>query len=278
MVPPALRRLYFQTPIGFLAVALLVLLPAGCQREGSGGPNQGQSAGQREKATQGTTNSRARPPNPRASLADGVREFQAAVEKDDCSRIRAIAFYGNAQLKPEACKAFVSSIAGFDPEDREQYRTAGVVDFATKRRRAPGTMAFLLAKDGRFRWAVPVSRLNGEKVVGTRPPSRLRLDGIAASAVKAFRSGRCQDLQERAKGILPDPGQPRRQCEGASGLRRALERDPSARPKRLGANEKLAFYSILPQDSGPYATLILQVQRKRVAFSSVFVVPSGGKE
>ena len=246
MVPAALRRPRAKRRVWLLALVLLLLAPAGCQREG-------------------------RLPHPRGSLADDIRKFEAAVKAGDCRRIRSLAFYGNAQLKLDACKKiFLPQLAGFQPEDREQHRTAAVVDFTTKR--APGTMAFLVAKDRHFRWAVRLARSQGQKVVGTKPPARARLDATARAAVKAFRTDMCDELQKDGEGVVPDPSLPRQQCETADWLRKALRRDPSARPGRLGANSRLAFYSVVPR-GGPHMTLVLQLKRNRAAFSSVFAVP-----
>ena len=166
------------------------------------------------------------------------------------------------------------SLEGFRPEDREQYRSAGIVDFRTKL--GSETLVFLLAKDGRFRWALRVPRPQRKGTVGTKPPSRRRLDSVASSAVRAFRSGRCEPLRKDGKGILFDPSSARRQCRSATGLREALRRDPSVRPKRLGANSSLAFYALSPR-SAPYTTLVVQIKGERAAFSSVFVIPSGDK-
>ena len=166
------------------------------------------------------------------------------------------------------------SLEGFRPEDREQYRTAGVVPFRTKL--GAEALVFLLARDGRFRWALRVPRPQREEAVGTKPPSRRRLDRIASSAMKAFRSGRCEPLLKDGKGVLFDPSLARRQCQRATWLRKPLRGDPSARPKRLGASSSVAFYALSPR-GGPYTTLVVQIKGERAAFSTAFAVPRGEK-
>jgi len=183
---------------------------------------------------------RPKPPRPRESLSDGLREFEAAVEEEDCPRIRSLGFNGKAQITAERCeKRFLPSLEGFRPEDREQYRSVGVVDFRTKL--GSETLVFLLAKDGRFRWALRAPRPQRKEAVGTEPPPRRRLDGVASSAVKAFRSGPCEPLRKDGKGVLLDPDLARQQCQRATWLRKPLRGDPSARPKRLGASSSVAF-------------------------------------
>lgn len=216
---------------------------------------------------------RPKPPRPRESLSDGLREFEAAVEEEDCPRIRSLGFNGKAQITAERCeKRFLPSLEGFRPEDREQYRSVGVVDFRTKL--GSETLVFLLAKDGRFRWALRAPRPQRKEAVGTEPPPRRRLDGVASSAVKAFRSGPCEPLRKDGKGVLLDPDLARQQCQRATWLRKPLRGDPSARPKRLGASSSVAFYALSPR-GGPYTTLVVQIKGERAAFSTAFAVPRG---
>ncbi len=108
-----------------------------------------------------------------------------------------------------------------------------------------------------------------------KAPARRRLEGVASSAVKAFRTGRCTPLEAAGAGVLFDPALPRRQCQQATWLRGPLRRDPSVRPQRLGASSVFAFYALRPR-GGPYTTLVLQVKRQRAAFSSLFAVPREG--
>ncbi len=254
---------------------MIALTLAGCQRERGedGRPDAGpdQSKQEAEQTSPGEQRLRPKPPRPRESLADGLREFEAAVEDEDCPRIRSLGFYGKAQISAERCeKPFLTSLEGFRPEDRDQYGTAGIVDFRTKL--GSETMVFLLAADGRFRWALRAPRPQRKGTVATKPPSRRRPDGAASSAVKAFRSGRCEPLRKDGEGVLFDPSVARQQCRSATGLRKVLRRDPSARPKRLGANSTLAFYALSPR-GGPYTTLVVQIKGERAAFWSFFAVP-----
>ena len=261
--------------------ALILVVPAlvGCQLDPAGGPPPPE-ANQDENSADGKSQgdrgrkkpSRPKPPRSRESLADGLRDFEDAVEAGDCPRIRSLAFYGDAQLNAEDCrKTFLPSLKGFRSESLEQHRTAGVVDFQTKR--TSEAMAFLLDNDGRFRWALRVVRPQRRSTF--KAPSRRRLDGVAASAVKAFRSGRCKPLAAAGAGVLFEPALPRRQCQQGRWLRGPLRRDPSVRPQRLGASSVFAFYALRPR-GGPFTTLVLQVKSQRAAFSSLFAVPREG--
>ena len=84
---------------------------------------------------------------------------------------------------------------------------------------------------------------------------------------KALRQRECDRLAEAGEGILPLPKQPQQYCERAT-LDKQLAQDAGARPNRLGANSRLAFYSLLPTPNGPYVTLVLLQEGSRAAFLS----------
>ena len=207
------------------------------------------------------------------NIKEAVRRFGAAVESDDCEQVRVVAFFGPQQIEDKPCALLRQQLRGFEPTDVETYGTAAVVDYSAAR--GMGTVVFLTGRDGRFRWALRVIRQRGEKAVETTPViKRKRLDAIAANATQALRQRECDRLAEAGEGILPLPKQPQQYCERANPLRKQLVQDAGARPNRLGANSRLAFYSLLPTPNGPYVTLVLLQEGRRAAFLSGFPVPA----
>ncbi len=206
-------------------------------------------------------------------IKQAVRRFGAAVKSDDCERVRSVALFGPQQIEDKPCSLLLKQLEGFEPTDVETYGTAAVVDYSAAR--GKGTVVFLTGRDGQFRWVLRFIREQGEEVVGTAPViRRKRLDAIAANATRALVKERCRELAAAGEGILPLPRQPREYCERADALRKQLAEDPGARPKHLGANSGLAFYSLLPKPNGPYVTLVLLQEGRRAAFLSGFSVPA----
>jgi len=206
------------------------------------------------------------------NIKEAVRRFGAAVESGDCEQLRAVAFFGPTQIKDKPCSQLLQQLEGFEPTEVETYGTAAVVDYSATR--GKGTVGFLTGRDGRFRWALRFIRQQGEEAAGTEPSGRRRLDAIAADATQALRQKRCDQLAAAGEGILPLPKQPQQFCERTDALRKQLAKDPGARPERLGANSRLAFYSLLPKPNGPYVTLVLLQEGRRAAFLSGFPVPA----
>lgn len=214
-------------------------------------------------------------PEPQQELEDAAREFTSAVRSEDCARLRSLAFFGPRQLKPAACTQFPRQLAGFKVEDLEEYGTAGVVDYTADQ--GAGTMIFLVGRDGRFKWAYRLARAKGEKVAGNPPPQENRLDEVAQYATKAVRTGQCAQLDAAARGVLPPPNQskqPATWCENAEPLRKLLAQHSDARPRQMGANSRVAFYSLQPKPNGAYITLVLLQEGKRAALLRGFTVPA----
>lgn len=237
--------------------------PKGSEAGRGKGPKRGKANQKRPPATA---------PRP-GNIKQAVRRFGAAVRSDDCERVRAVALFGPQQIKGKACPQLLQQLNGFKPTDSETYGTAAVVDYSAAR--AKGTVVFLTGRDGRFKWVLRFIRQRGEEAVGTAPLiKRKRLDAIAAKATRALRQERCDQLAEAGEGVLPLANQPQQFCERADWLREQLAQDPGARPERLGANSRLAFYSLLPKPNGPYVTLVLLQEGRRAAFLSGFPVPA----
>lgn len=268
----SVRRLRTVALIGLLCPALLTL--AACagnapeqvrrpQGEGAEKPKDGRPGKRRDPATA---------PVPRESLDEAVRRFTSAVRSGDCGRVRSVAFFGPAQLDQRACGQLLSQLNGFEPRGSEEYGTAGVLDFTATR--GAGTVGFLLGQDGRYNWALRFARQPDDQVVGSSPPRANRFDEVAQSATNALREGRCDQLAQAAKGVLPDPELPKITCEKGVRSRKQLARDRDARPQQLGANSRVAFYSLLPKPSGPYLTLVVLREGRRAAFQRAFPVPA----
>jgi hypothetical protein len=209
-------------------------------------------------------------PQPREGIEDAARRFESAVRSGDCERVRTLSFSGE-QPDDARCGRFLERLKDFDAIAAARYGTGGVVDFTTER--SPGTMVFVLGRDRSFRWATLLGAARGKGVVGKAAPRKSRLDAVASSAVKALRSGDCAQFAKAAKGILPEPRASQTACEKRAGLRAKLERDPDAAARRLGANSRVAFYSLLPEPDGPYFTLVLLVKGNRAALLRDFAVP-----
>jgi len=211
------------------------------------------------------------PPEPRQGIEDAARRFQSAVRSGDCEGLKALSFSGNTPDDDARCQRFLGRLEGFRSSATARYGTGGVVDYTTTRR--PGTMIFVLGRDGSFKWAALLGRARNVKVVGTAAPRSNRLDAVASAAVKALRSGDCDQLATAGEGILPEPRAASTACEKRGGQRAKLGKDRDAAPERLGANSKVAFYSLLPEPDGPYFTLVLLVEEKRAALLRAFAVP-----
>jgi len=210
-------------------------------------------------------------PQPREGIEDAARRFESAVRSGDCERVRTLSFSGE-QPDDARCERFRERLKGFDAIAAARYGTGGVVDFTTDR--STGSMVFVLGRDGTFKWATLLGSARGRGVVGTAGPRKSRLDAVASSAVKALRSGDCAQLAKASEGVLPEPRASQTACEKRAGLRAKLEQqDPDAAPKRLGANSRVAFYSLLPEPGGPYFTLVLLVKGNRAALLREFAVP-----
>lgn len=258
-----------------MAVCIAALALAGCEGsvpkdEAPDGPEVRQGKGlNRGKVKQKLRTATA--PRP-GNLRQAIRRFGAAVESGDCEQVRSVAFFGPQQIEDRPCSLLLQQLKGFEPTDFETYGTAAVVDYSAGRGR--GTVVFLTGRDGGFRWALRFIRQQGEEAAGTEPSGVKRLDAIAANATQALRQKRCDQLAAAGEGILPLPEQPKEFCERADAVRRQLARDPDARPERLGANSRLAFYSLLAKPNGPYVTLVLLQEGRRAAFLSGFPVPA----
>jgi hypothetical protein len=211
-------------------------------------------------------------PEARGGVEAPARRVAAAVRAGSCERLKALNFSGLKNLEDAACERLVEQLKGFRVKDSEEYGSGAVVDFSTDR--AAGTMIFVAGEDGTFKWTQQLPRERNAEVVGTRPPRGNRLDSVATSTVGFFRESRCRRLEAAARGIVPDPDAPRQFCENREGLRKILAEDPSARPRRLGANSRLAFYSLLPKPNGPYDTLVLLQEGRRAAFLADYTVPA----
>lgn len=253
--------------IGSLAVA-------GCG--GEEGQPSGKSSDQGSRPAKRGEGKNRRPPatapKPRGSLEETARQFASAVGADDCDRVRSLAFSGANQLDDQRCAQLLRQLEGFEIEDSEQYRTAGVVDYRANRNR--GTVVFLVGRDGRFKWASRFPRQRGKDTAGSEPPEDNRLDQTAQSAARALRRGDCEQLAEGAQGVVPQPSQTQTMCENADALRTQLAKDPEARPKQLGANSRAAFYTLLPKPNGPYVTLVLLQDGKRAALLRGYTIPA----
>jgi len=211
-------------------------------------------------------------PEPRGGVEAPARDVAAAVRAGDCERLKALNFSGLKNLNDARCEHLLGQLKGFRVEDSEEYGTGAVVEFSTAR--SAGTMVFVAGGDGTFRWTQRVPRERNSEVVGTRAPRGNRLDSVASSAVESYREGRCRELEAAARGIVRDPMQPRQFCENRESLRGKLVEDPSARPRRLGANSRVAFYSLLVKPNGPYDTLVLLQEGRRAAFLGDYAVPA----
>ena len=263
-------------PASAMVVCIAVLGLAGCEgKVPKENASKGSEVGRANGLGRGKAKQKLRPasaPRP-GNIKQAVRRFGAAVESDDCEQVRAVAFFGPQQIEDKPCALLRQQLRGFEPTDVETYGTAAVVDYSAAR--GMGTVVFLTGRDGRFRWALRVIRQRGEKAVETTPViKRKRLDAIAANATQALRQRECDRLAEAGEGILPLPKQPQQYCERANPLRKQLVQDAGARPNRLGANSRLAFYSLLPTPNGPYVTLVLLQEGSRAAFLSGFPVPA----
>jgi len=211
------------------------------------------------------------PPEPERGIEDAAGLFQSAVRSGDCERLRSLSFSGKTPGDDARCQRLLERLEGFEASATARYGTGGAVDFASRLR--AGTVVFVLGKDGSFKWTALLGRARGEEVVGTDAPRSARLDAVASSAVKALRGGDCDRLAKAAEGVLPDPRAPATACESRDRQRAKLKRDRDAAPERLGANSKVAFYSLLPKPDGPYFTLVLRVEGKRAALLRAFAVP-----
>lgn len=253
--------------IGPALASMLVL--AGCLGDDAGSPAPPESDGK-------DTQRRISAPDPRQSIDDAARGLQAAVTSGDCNQLKLLSFSGLPNLDDAGCRRILGRLRGFEIKGADEYGTGGVVDFTTTR--APGTMLFALGKDRSFKWVRPLSRRADAEVVGTRPPSRNTLDSTASAAVRALRDGQCAQLAKAASGIVPQPEAPQAACENRRSLRASLTRDRTVRPHRLGANSRVAFYSLLPKPRGPYFTLVLLQNGKRSAFFRDFpTAPKRGR-
>jgi hypothetical protein len=231
--------------------------------QGQGGePSKGGESARRGPATA---------PEPRDSLEDGARRFTAAVNSNECEEVREVAFAG-PQLSEEACDQLQRQLAGFEAGESAEYGTAGVVDYSADQ--GVGSVGFVVGRDGRFAWGLRLGRQPNEAVAGTEPPDGNRLDEVAQSATDSLRDGSCEELARAARGILPEPNQPKTQCENSRNLTERLKQDPDARPELLGANSRAAFYSLLPKPNGPYLTLVLLQEGRRAAFQRLFSIPA----
>lgn len=253
------------TGLGLAAFAL-----AGCQ-----GDVPKRVEGERgQDPRQGRTQKKQRPaataPRAQGNIKEAARRFGAAVESNDCERVRSLGFFGQDQIDDAACSLLRQQLEGFAPIDSETYGTSAVVDYTAEQ--GQGTVVFLTGRDRRFKWALRFARQQGEEVVGTEPPEPNSLDATARAATRALRQGECDQLAQAGKGILPRPELPKQFCERAESLRRQLTKDPDARPERLGANSRVAFYSLLPKPSGPYLTLVLLQDGRRAALIQGFPV------
>ncbi len=230
---------------------------------------------QAPRPSQGGSNRPVKPvraPEPRQGIEVAARRVASAIRADDCERLKAANFSGLPNLSESDCERLLAQLRGFRIEESVEYETGAGVDFATKQ--APGTMVFVLGKDGTFKWTASLPRERGTTVVGTRSQSNKRLDAVARSAVESFRKDQCDELEDAARGIVPDPVGPRTFCENRKGLRKLLAEDPRARPRRLGANSRFAFYSLLPRPNGPYDTMVLLQEGRRAAFFADYPIPA----
>jgi hypothetical protein len=252
---------------------VVLLAASGCGEEAPKGKDRGDRKGGAKGAKK-----QGRPvsaPEPREGVDEAARALASAIRTGDCERFKALSFSGLKRLAAEDCNRQLDRLKGFELQDMAQYGTGAVVDFTTDR--APGTMLFVLAKDGTFGWAQRLLRKADEKVAATRAPASDELDQIAEQTVEALRTGDCARLAEQARGVLDKPKVPGRTCESRAPLRKRLEKDRDVKPQRLGANAKVAFYSLLPKPGGPYDTLVFIRKGEEAAFLRDFPIPAKGK-
>jgi hypothetical protein len=269
MTPWIFRGSGVKGALGCVVLASVLVL-VGCV--GGGTEDDGPSTG-RPGSDGKDTQRRVSAPQPKQSIEEAARQLQAAAASGDCDQLKPLSFSGLTALDEAGCARLVGRLRGFETKDSAEYGTGGVVDFTTEG--APGTMLFALGRDRNFKWVTPLSRQADEEVVGTRPARGNSLDSTAAAAVKALRRGQCAQLAEAASGIVPRPEAPRKACEKRKSLRASLSGDRAVRPDRLGANSRVAFYSLLPKPRGPYFTLVLLQDGERSAFFRDFPTAPG---